>query len=79
MVKPNVDGLVASYTSDYFAFQAYFKSVNVSPILPPIVFSVVLTRPYRVPTSVLTPPWEGTLRLFCSLYPLLTGFRSTVT
>ena len=37
MVKSNVDGLVANYTGDYFAFQAYFESINVSLMLPPIV------------------------------------------
>ena len=59
MVKSNVDGLVANYTGDYFAFQAYFESVNMSSIYcgP---FSLILTRPCRVLTSVLTPSWEGT-------------------
>lgn len=33
MTQANVAGLIANYTGDYFAFQAYFESTNVSSTL----------------------------------------------
>ena len=63
IVTPNVDGLVTNYTGNFFAFQAYFESVNVnSNYRAPV--PTILTRPYRVLTSVLTPSWGYVYHLF---------------
>ena len=39
MTKKNVDGLIANYTGNFFQFQAYFESVNVSLVLLPTAFT----------------------------------------
>ena len=38
-VKSDLNGLVANYTGNFFAFQTYFESFNMSPILPHTIFS----------------------------------------